>query len=370
MEDRVNLSVEIAGHKLRNPLILTEGPLSGRAELIRRAAKHRLGAITTKGIRPARAISPSPYMAKMGKALLNADWSDIGFEQWRQEIRSLDIDVPLIVSIAKNYITPQMAAEFAETLAAEGADMITLCDYNVEELIEAVRLARPRLKVPLLVKLVPFIPNLEEVLKRLQGYGIDALAAMDAVGPGLQIDIDTGLPALGSEDGAGYLSGAAIKPLTLWYIYEISRFMDIPVIAVGGVSTYEDVIEMIMAGATGVGICTAALLNGLEVFDKITADLVKYLEGRGVKDINEWRGLTRKRVRERQVLYEARPVVDMERCSLCRLCLRSCFEGALSVQGEALVIDWAKCAACGLCISVCNRGALQLAGVVGSEARG
>lgn len=366
MSNSPNLSVELAGIRLRNPLILTEGPLSANGELIRRAAQHELGAIVTKGIRPEKAISPNPYMAKAKHGLLNADWSDIGFERWCREIKELDVGVPLIASIAKNYITPSLAADFAEALAEAGVDMISMCDYKVEELVEAVRLARPRVKVPLMVKLVPFIPNIEDVLRNLERNGIDAIAAMDAVGPALQIDVETGEPALGSEDGSGYLSGAAIKPLALHYIFEISRLVDIPVVGVGGVTNYQDVLEMIMAGATGVGICSAALLNGLQVFDKIAADLKIFLEEKDIQDIGRLRSLTHERLRERKMLFGLTAVVDPQRCNNCGLCLRSCFKQAISMGERTIVIDDLLCEGCGLCMTVCNKEALKLLSVIES----
>ena len=217
----VNLSVDFLGLKLRNPLALTEGPLTGSAERMRRAAEHSIGIMFTKGIRPQPATSPNPFIAKTGhNSLMNADWSDIGFVQWLEELDSLrERDFPLVVSIAKNYVTPQQAADMAEELAKHGPDAISLVDYDPDDLIRAVKLARPRVQLPLMVKLCPFMPRLEQLLKELVDAGIDAVAAMDSIGPVLSVDIETGLPIMGSEDGSGYLSGEAIKPVTVKYIY-------------------------------------------------------------------------------------------------------------------------------------------------------
>ncbi len=357
---QVNLSVDFLGLKLRNPLAITEGPLTKDAETIRRALSHEVGIVFTKGMRPQPAVSPSPYIVKAGRSLMNADWSDIGFEAWLEEIRSLDRGTPFVASIAKNYVTAQEAVEMAEQLQAAGAPIISMCDYVPEQLVETVRLARPRLKVPLMVKLPPFLPNLEQTLGQLVEGGIDAIAAMDSIGPALEIDIDTGLPTLGSQDGTGYLSGMAIRPVTVKYIYEISRFVDVPVVGVGGVSSARDVLEMTMVGATCVGMVAAPLLRGLEVFDRVAKDLRELLVERGVKDIAALRRLTHRRLRDFCCSYELRSKIDYDLCNYCRLCAKVCFASAISDTGAKVVADRTRCVSCGLCASVCPVGAIEL----------
>jgi len=359
-EDGVNLSVDFLGLKLRNPLAIAEGPLTKDAETIRWALEHEVGIVFTKGIRPEPMISPSPYIVKADRSLMNADWSDIGFEAWLGEIRRLEKGTPFVASIAKNYVTPQEAVEMAVQLEAAGAPIISMCDYVAEQLVETVRLARPRLKVPLMVKLPPFLPHLEEVLKQLVEGGVDAIAAMDSIGPALEIDIETGLPTLGSEDGTGYLSGTAIRPVTVKYIYEISRFVDVPVVGVGGVSSARDVVEMVMVGATCVGMVTAPLLKGLGIFDRVAAGLRKLLAELGVNDIAAIRGLTHSRLREFSVRYELRSQIDHELCTYCKLCPKVCFVRAITDTGEKVVVDRARCVSCGLCASVCPVAAIEL----------
>jgi dihydroorotate dehydrogenase/NAD-dependent dihydropyrimidine dehydrogenase PreA subunit len=359
--NEVNLSVDFLGRRLRTPLAVTESPLTGNAERIRWVAEHPVGIIFTKGIRPRPANCPSPYLARAGRSLLNSDWTDIGFEQWCRDIRELQgLEVPVVASIAKNYVSPQEAAEMAEMLARERPAAISLVDYNAEELIEAVKLTRPRVRLPLMVKLVPFVPRLEEVLRRLAEAGIDAVAAMDSVGPAMEIDIETGLPSLGNEDGSGWLSGMYIKPITVKYIYEISRFVELPVVGVGGVSNHTDVLEMIMAGATVVGMVAAPLLNGLEVLDKAAEGLRQHLAKRGIADINEVRGLTRRQVAEMGLSYGLRARIIEEMCNDCRLCARSCFVRAIMLTDGKPWVDQTRCVGCGLCTTVCNREGIVL----------
>ena len=360
--NKVNLTVDFLGHTLRNPLALTEGPLTGSADRIRRAAAHSIGVMFTKGMRPQPAASPNPFIAKTGRgSLMNADWSDVGFEQWLEEIESLcERDFMLVTSIAKNYVTPQEAADMAEEIAKRGPDAVSLVDYDSDDLIRAVKLARPRVKIPLMVKLCPFMPRLEETLKELVAAGIDAVAAMDSIGPVLAVDVETGLPSMGSADGSGYLSGEAIKPVMVKYVYEISRFVDLPVVGVGGVNKAEDVVEVTMVGATAVGMVAAPLLRGLQVFDRVEEQLRQHLAGRGVADINSLRGLTHRRVAAAEMRHDARAVIDPEKCTNCGLCARVCFKQAPVEADGVTRIRTDRCVGCGLCVSVCPQNAIAL----------
>ena len=359
--NHINLSVDFLGLRLQNPLMLTEGPLSSDAEKIRRAAEHPIGLIFTKGIRPKPAQCPSPYIAKSGRqSLINADWSDIGFERWLGEIRKLDPSLPVVTSIAKNYVSPEEAANMATMLEKAGSRIISLVDYDPAQLLAAVRLTRQRIRIPLMVKLPPLLPRLEEVLKQLLEAGVDAIAAMDSIGPVLEVNIETGLPVMGSPDGTGYLSGASIRPVTVRYIYEIARFVNVPVVGVGGVFHVRDVVEMIMVGATGVGMVTAPLLRGLQVFDRLVEELRQYLDEHQMQDVNTIRGLTPRRIAERQPAYGLKSYIDPELCRGCGNCARSCFMAAISSAGKRFWVEQDQCVGCGLCASLCPDAAITL----------
>ena len=171
----------------------------------------------------------------------------------------------------------------------------------------------------------------------------------------MSIDIETGLPLMGSKEGYGWLSGAAIKPLALRCIYDAARVVKIPIFGVGGIVNGRDAAEMFMVGASAVQVCTEAILRGPTVYGKIARELDAFLDGHGYNSLDEIKGLTIRRMAERGAPKAERPPdVDMGRCSLCGLCEISCPYGAISKE-EVLLIDKEKCFTCGLCVSRCKR---------------
>jgi len=351
--------IDFLGMKIKNPLMLTEGPLSGNEEFILKAADADTGLIFTKGIRPEPILSPAPYLGIYDTSLMNGDWSCIGYEAWKSVFSRIGGDVPLVASIAKNYVTPETAADMAEGLQRAGARIISLVDYNPEELIKAVGLARPRIKVPLMVKLPPFLPRLEEVLKALILAGVDAIAAMDSIGPVLSINTETGDPLLGSTDGSGYLSGKYILPVTLKYIYEISRLVNVPVVGVGGVTDGDSAVPMIMARATGVGMVTEPMLSGLKVFGNVIDEMKTLFEQRGFGSLEDIRGLTLRRNTERVISESYKADIDPEKCINCGICREICYSTAITEMEEFHRVDSGRCTGCGLCAGVCPVKAIK-----------
>lgn len=353
------LEVDFLGYTLKNPLMLTEGPQSGTEELLKTASQSDVGLIFTKGIRLKEQKSPVPFMNVYKGGLFNADWSCIGIDMWEDIIRRGVIDSPLVISIAKNYVDPETAVQMAERLVEAGGRIISFVDYDAEQLVETVRKARPRLKVPIMVKLPPFLEKLEENLVALVNAGVDAIAAMDSIGPVLSIDVNTGAPLLGSGDGSGYLSGKHILPVTLKYIYDISGFVDVPIVGVGGVTNTESALQMIMAGATGVGMVTSPMIQGMSQFRKVRDGLDTFLLERKIDDISSIRGLTRKYNESRTVSDSFKACISENICSNCGMCMKICYSDAISKKPDYHVVDSNKCIGCGLCSGVCPEDAIS-----------
>jgi dihydroorotate dehydrogenase (NAD+) catalytic subunit len=360
MAFNVDLSVEVAGVKMKNPLVLSEGPLSGSKRLIERAAQHNIGAIVTKSIQQKANVSANPYMIAANRGLINADWTDIGLETWLEELKKIDIPMPLITNIGTNNVPPKQAAEWAGILQEHGAAMVTFSDYEPENLVDAVSYARKEVDVPIMVKLPPFVKNIADLCKRLEAAGVTMIAAMDAVGPAMDIDISKRKPILGNDGAFGYMSSAPIFPLTLAYIAEIAGSVSVPVLGVGGVTSAADVIKLIMAGATCVGMVGTPILKGLGIFDKIEADLRKWMAENNVKNLAEIRGCAQPYIHQTEK-YGLKAKVDYDTCTACGLCFKSCYAAALTPNSDKKpVVNTQYCSGCGVCQSVCPVKAINV----------
>ncbi len=142
--------------------------------------------------------------------------------------------------------------------------------------------------IPLIVKLSPNVPDIAEIAGAVEDAGADAICAINTVGPGMKIDVGSGKPVLSNLFGG--LSGPAIKPLMIRCVYQIYERVRIPVIATGGISTWQDAVEAIFAGATAVGVGTAIMEKDLDVFSQITEGLSDFMEERGISCLKDMRG--------------------------------------------------------------------------------
>ncbi|MHB1318289.1 MAG: alpha-hydroxy-acid oxidizing protein, partial [Anaerolineae bacterium] len=141
---------------------------------------------------------------------------------------------------------------------------------------------------PLLVKLSPNAPEIVAVARAVMSAGADGLTAVNTLGPGMIIDIHARRPILANRTGG--LSGPAIRPVAVRCVYEISALMDVPIVGTGGINSGADVLEMIMAGATAVGIGSALETEGERVFARVLAELSQLMAELGIVDLAEIRG--------------------------------------------------------------------------------
>ena len=151
---------------------------------------------------------------------------------------------------------------------------------------DTVSVVRKNTDLPIIVKLSPNVDNIVSLAKAAEEAGADAISACNSVGPGMIINIDSNEPVL--DFSIGGLSGPAIRPIAVRCVYEIYEHVNIPIIGIGGITTGRDAIEMMMAGATAVGIGSAVYYRGVDVFKKINAEIEDWLVSNNystVKDI-------------------------------------------------------------------------------------
>ena len=353
-----DLSVELCGIDLPNPLVLASGPLSWCAEAIRSAFDAGAAAVVTKAIRPDPPVNPVPHMAQAGpRSLLNTEgWSDLPARQWIEEELPSLADRNGVV-IASTGHTPSEVERLAGPLTETGVDLLELVSYEEKDAAPMVEAAKGKTAVPVLVKVSANWPNLERVIAACLEAGADGVTAIDSVGPALKIDVETGRPVLGAF---AWLSGEAIRPLALRAVAAICLRHDVPVVGTGGVARAEDVVEMAMAGATAIGVHTAPLLRGPAWFGKTLRQLESWLDERGYDRLSDLRGEALPYLRQPPYVLSLTFVFDRERCTRCERCVTVCAYGARELTPEGRMrLDDDRCRSCGLCASVCPTEALR-----------
>ncbi|UCF59454.1 MAG: dihydroorotate dehydrogenase [Candidatus Bathyarchaeota archaeon] len=297
------LVIEIAGLKLANPTMLASGILGLSGLTLKRVVDAGAGAVVTKsvGLEP-REGYPNPTVVQTECGLLNAvGLPNPGIHSFSEEIREAkELGVPIIVSVYG--FSSEEFAEAARVAVEAGADAIELnvsCPHvektgaeigqSPQLVAEVVKKVKSRVDKPVFVKLTPSVDDIVEVAKAATEAGVDAITAMNTV-KAMIIDVETTRPILASKVGG--LSGTAIKPIAVRCVYEIYREVDVPVIGCGGISTWRDAVEFMLAGASAVQMGTSIAFNGLDVFKSVTKGVDAYVKKREFRSVKEIVGLS------------------------------------------------------------------------------
>jgi dihydroorotate dehydrogenase (NAD+) catalytic subunit len=303
-----DLSVELCGVRLSNPLVLAAGILGTGAELLKRVADCGAGMVTTKSCGPGpRQGHPNPTVLDWGHGLINAvGLANPGVEQELETIAAArdllaPLGVPLAVSIFAE--TVEGFSEVAEKVAQAEPDFLELniscpnvaremgqpfaCDAGDASSVTAV--VKEVTSIPVIVKLSPNVTDIAGIARAAERAGADALAAINTLGPGMIIDVPSGQPVLANKVGG--VSGPAIRPVAVRCVYDVYEAVKIPVIGIGGVSDGRDALEMVLAGATAVGIGSAVRYRGVEVFEAILEEMRTLMVENDIGSIRQLRGL-------------------------------------------------------------------------------
>lgn len=359
----VDLSVEICGMKFKNPVMPAAGPNVMDGNLLVKAAEGGAGGLVSKTVSVKPAVVPRPCIAKVKDSMMNAElWSDLPLEKWLKDEykKAKATGLPLIASIGYN---AEEIRSVAPRVVEAGADALELSTHYLgndpSPVVEAVKAAKEVVKVPIFVKLSPNVLDIRQFAKAAADAGADGLVAINTLGPVLSIDVENTLPMLGSTGGYGWLSGPAIKPLAIRCVADIARTVDIPVIGVGGISSGKDAAEFLMAGASAVQVCTAAIVRGTKIYGLIADQMASFMKGKGYNSVSDFKGIALPHLPKEPKRTTAEPVqVIASKCTACGLCERHCPYDAIHVMGKLAKVDPVKCYTCGLCVSVCPTRAI------------
>ena len=292
----VDLAVDIAGVRLKNPIMPASGTFS--EELADIFDLERLGAHVIKTItRGWRDGNPTPRVCEVGGSMLNSigiPSKGIGYFVDKVIPFYRAYETPLVVSISGN-----TADEFATLCSEVSVDGVAAIEVNIScpnieedgkafairpsSTYEVMRRLRRATSLPLWAKLTPNTGETPDVARAAEEGGADALVVANTV-LAMAIDIRSRRPKLGNLMGG--LSGPSLKPIALRMAYQCARATRIPVIGCGGISTVEDVLEYLIAGASAVQVGTATFINPT-VMPGIIDGLAAYVEAEGLSSVRE-----------------------------------------------------------------------------------
>lgn len=297
----VDLSVRIAGVEFPNPVIAASGTYGNGECYTDLYPISKLGGISCKGmtIEP-KLGNPPPRIAETYSGILNSvglqNIGVHGFVEFYLPVLKEEGNV-IIANVAGATIDDYIAA--AEVLDASDVDMIELnisCPnvkaggatwgVTCEGAAGVTKAVRKATSKPLIVKLTPNVTDITSIAKAVEAEGADALSMINTL-LGMRIDIRTKRPIL--KNNMGGLSGPAIFPVAVRMVYQCYKAVNIPIIGMGGISTWEDAVEMMLAGATAIQMGTAIFTDPYAPLNVIDG-LAEYMEKNGIKSLSEITG--------------------------------------------------------------------------------
>ena len=295
----LSLQTEIAGLKLKNPILSASGCFGYGEEATEFFDINQLGGMVTKSITPLpRTGHPPPKVVETASGMLNAiGLTNVGLDRFIMEklpfLQKLSCTV--IVNIAGSTVNDYtMLAGKISSLEGVDAIEVNISCPNVDsgglefgaspaEAAKVIRAVKKASRVPVIPKLSPNVTDIVAVAKAVEDAGADAVSLINTL-VGTAIDIQTTRFKLSNRFGG--LSGPAVKPVALAMVYKVASAVKIPVIGVGGISSGDDVVEFLMAGAKAVQIGTACFAEPT-VFLRVIDELSTYLKKHNYQNVND-----------------------------------------------------------------------------------
>lgn len=299
----VNLSVDLGGLRLKNPVLTASGTFGYGHEYADFMDLSALGGIIVKGTTAEpRQGNPYPRMAETPSGMLNAvGLQNKGVEHFATEIYPTlhGLGTEVIVNVSGSSVAAYCAA--AERLADLGeihAIELNISCPNVRqggmafgtdctaaaEVVGAVRRVWPR---HLMVKLSPNVTDIVAIARAAEDAGADSLSLINTL-LGMAVDVERRRPALSTVTGG--LSGPAVRPVAVRMVWQVAKAVKVPVVGLGGICSVRDALEFIMAGATAVQIGTANFVNPRIAAD-IASGLADYCRREGLTSLDQIRGV-------------------------------------------------------------------------------
>ncbi|MBI4187005.1 MAG: 4Fe-4S binding protein [Chloroflexi bacterium] len=390
--ENIDLSVEVAGVKFRNPVLVAASDLTCDTKAIRNCVEGGAGGIVMKGlsVQQYSRTRPLPYyfsLERFGRGYQTGNWfSPEGYnyyppDEWLKRFGPESVKichdngVPFVGQISIQ-VGDDMTAllDIAKRLEELGADMLQasqfLCpnDPNIpksycEARADNVRALKEAVSIPIFDKMNSAWPNIFlDCVAASERAGASAITVWTG-STGIFVDVDKeefyGIPIINA-----YMHGRAWVPDTMARVVEAKQTVSVPLSASSGVWDWSDVVSYLLVGASTVQVCTAAYFKGRNVFGEIVKGVEKWMTKRGYHSISEFCGKLLPRVRSLEELCPevyplpspVTPVIDYELCNFCGKCVQGCVYGSLEridrEQGK-IIQHKELCWGCGMCVSRC-----------------
>lgn len=293
-----SLRVSVAGIVLENPTILASGIIGETSNSLLSAIEAGAGAVVTKSIgMEVRKGYVNPTVVELPYGYINAmGLPNPGIEAFGEEMSTAILGgAPVIGSVfAPNPEDFTILCSKMEKYGASAVELNLSCPHasgygmeigvDPDKVRRIVRAVKESIDIPVFAKLTPNTHGIVEVGWAVQEAGGDGVVAINTLNA-MAISVEAGGPVLSNKFGG--LSGPAVKPVGLRCVYELYEALDIPIIGTGGIETWRDAMEYLMAGAVAVQIGSAVGRKGLKVFSEIRSGLKRYLESRGLDKLDE-----------------------------------------------------------------------------------
>lgn len=298
MSDKINMSVDIAGVTLKNPITVASGTFGSGMEYSEFVDLSQLGAVTTKGVANVPwPGNPTPRIAETYGGMMNAiGLQNPGIDVFKKrDIPFLrDYDTKIIVNVCGK--SKEDYVDCVEKLGDCDVDLleINVSCPNVKEggiafgqqpdaLYDITKAVKAAAKQPIIMKLSPNVTDITEMARAAEAGGADAVSLINTL-TGMKIDVNRRTFAVANKTAG--VSGPAIHPIAVRMVYQVANAIKLPIIGMGGVATTEDALEMIMVGAIAVAVGTSNFHNPYATVE-IIKGIEEYMKKNSISDIHE-----------------------------------------------------------------------------------
>ena len=380
--------------KFENPFLLSSAPPTASIQSIDKAFELGWGGAVLKTITPddLEMIEASPTYAAMkeGHKIYGFEnielLSHLTIKEWLKGIQFLKKKHPTKVVIASvmapvNKKAWQKLVKIFNKSPCDAFELNFSCPHGMPEKgigmaigtdaeisAEITKWVMEVAEKPVFVKLSPNVTRIASIAQAVEKAGANGLSAINTVQSMMGVDLDTFVPYPNVNGKAAYggYSGRAIKPIGLRCVAQIRQSSQLPIMGMGGISSWQDAAEYIALGADVVQVCTEVMINGYGIIDALKKGLSDYLKSKGFKSPKDLKNRAIAQLSAHETLQKKKkvhPVVDDALCCKCGKCVKICSEserGCLSLVKGHIKVDKKACKGCSLCSVVCPKNAIVM----------